>query len=478
MSTNSNITYWNSVRNTYSDALPNPDVVTGAIFNDINSALLEYKWRKSIARSVNYAECFTDYGQTVPTGAVLMHQCADITFKDVVSNAENHRRIVKFHLLQDNDEQVVTFTSHYDPVNGIDYANIDYGSDLFPITVRSAMQGATRNKLTFEVRAVSNINKSISYWIETDVPVITSFDVGNFVRTSSNTSAWDNLSNVINNTLGYRASGLYKKYTLYYGYQTVGKRLGETSWLLNSSGSQTAHIYSGSNGSTLEIDYVTTDEVSAYSINAYSVSAHGMSAQYGTFAFLTCAELTPTNGYLIVNGQIKSSNGVYTDHIYTYTSGGSTINIHAGITANSLNTSGSVVCGSSVVTGSSTVFGTLSANSVSTNTADVVDVLADKVRLTALTAYNGNNAPTSMPATGRINTYGNLDLRNTSNTAGQMYFISGRGTTNTNSSLYVTLKVYYYGNVTQERTKSVWGGNGLILIGTGTTGVFYPFGNE
>lgn len=476
MSTNANITYWNSVKNTYSDALPNPDVVTGAIFNDLNSAILEYKWRKSVARSVNYAQCFTNYGQTVPSGSVLMHQCAYISFKDVTTTTENHRRVVKFHILQDMDEQVVTYYSSYDTVNGIDYQKIDYGSDKFPVTVKTSMQGGARNALYFEVRAVSNTNKSFSYWVETDVPVITTFDVGNFVRTSSNTSAWDNLDKVIAGTLGSKKSGIYNEYVYYYGYQTVAKRLGETDWSLNSSGSHTAHIYSGTNGSTLEIDYVNADKIDGYHIGAYSVTAYGMSATQGSFTYLSCVSLSPTGGSLTLYGDQKISGDLYVDDIYTYTGGSTVLNIHAGITVNSIN-SGSLIATSSIVMGSSSVLGNLTASSFTTNTADVVDVLADKVRLTALTTYNGNNAPTSMPASGRINSYGNLDLRNTANTAGQMYFISGRGTTNTNSSIYVYLKVYYYGNVTQEITKTVFGSNGLILIGTGITGVFYPFGN-
>ena len=65
MANNNSITYWNSIKNTYSDSLPNPDVVTASIFNDMNRGLMEYKWRNSIQRTLTNSSIYTAYGSGV-----------------------------------------------------------------------------------------------------------------------------------------------------------------------------------------------------------------------------------------------------------------------------------------------------------------------------------------------------------------------------------------------------------------------------
>ncbi len=303
MANNNSITYCNSIKNSYSDSLPNPDVVTGAIFNDMNRGLMELKWRNSIQRTWKNSEIFTAYGSTVPSGSVLMHECVDITFNDMASASDQRRHIVRFHLQKGRDEQIVTYRSNYDSVSGVSVIHIDWGSDLFPITVQTGSQvGGANNKLKIEFQATSNNADEFSYWIETNAPCTTIFDGKNTARNSSSNSSWNNLSYILDNDLGHRQgtfSDVYKNDT--FGYQREYYNLGSTTWKLQTGANSytNARIYGDSSyGSVLDVSRVITNLATVNTVNANA------SSKYFAFTAKTGKDVT-------FNATAEKGNYVY-----------------------------------------------------------------------------------------------------------------------------------------------------------------------
>ena len=491
MANNNSITYWNSVKNTYSDSLPNPDVVTGAIFNDMNGGLLEMKWRNSIQRTWKNSEIYTAYGSTVPSGYILMHECVDITFNDMSSASDQRRHIVRFHLQKGRDEQIVTYRSNYDSVSGVSVIHIDWGSDLFPIAVQTGSQvGGANNKLKIEFQATSNNADEFSYWIETNAPCTTIFDGKNTARNSSSNSSWNNLSYILDNDLGHRQgtfSDVYKNNT--FGYQREYYNLGSTTWKLQTGTNSytNAKIYGDTSyGSVLEVSRVITNLATVNTVNAVNLNVTGSTS---------IANVTNDN--------------IYVSNIYAKTTGGSfnirdTVNImdgalifgdvsHLGnytmsglLTANSgLDITGistfrdtiKIMAGSSVWTDRIEAY---SLANIITMASDVningkLDVsgtsISNKQRSDTVTTYSGNATPTSL-ATSRVNISGNmtLDLRSCANTAGDIYYVCGRTSSGFNPKIIFNRGP---GISSTDATITIDHGVFYILIGSGTTGVFY-----
>lgn len=497
MANNNSITYWNSVKNTYSDSLPNPDVVTGAIFNDMNRGLLEMKWRNSIQRTWKNSEIFTAYGSTVPSGYILMHECVDITFNDMASTSESRRHIVRFHLLKGHDEQIVTYRSYYDTVSASAVINVDFGSDKFPITVQTNSQtGGANNKLKIEFQATANNAEEFSYWIETNAPCTTIFDAKNTARNSSSNGSWDNLSYILANNLGTRKgcfSDVYVNDTI--GYQRQFYKLGNTTWKF-TEGNSTASIIGTSHGSRLDVGMIYTGDLDADDITAST---------------LNVTDLTVTGSTTISN---VTNDNIYVSNIYAKTTGGSfnirdTVNImdgaliigdvtHIGnytmsglLTANSgLDITGistfrdtiKIMAGSSVWTDRIEAY---SLANVITMASDVningkLDVsgtsISNKQRSDTVTTYSGNTTPTSL-ATSRVNISGNmtLDLRSCSNSAGDIYYVCGRTSSGFNPTIIFNRGP---GIASPELSITMDHGTFYMLIGSGTTGVFYYNGPE
>ena len=489
MANNNSITYWNSVKNTYSDSLPNPDVVTGAIFNDMNRGLMELKWRNSIQRTWKNSEIFTAYGSTVPSGYILMHECVDITFNDMASASDQRRHIVRFHLQKGRDEQIVTYRSNYDSVSGVSVIHIDWGSDLFPITVQTGSQvGGANNKLKIEFQATSNNADEFSYWIETNAPCTTIFDGKNTARNSSSNSSWNNLSYILDNDLGHRQgtfSDVYKNDT--FGYQREYYNLGSTTWKLQTGANSytNARIYGDSSyGSVLDVSRVITNLATVNTVNAVNLNVTGSTS---------IANVTNDN--------------IYVSNIYAKTTGGSfnirdTVNIMDGaiifgdvsqlgnytmsglLTANSgLDITGistfrdtaKIMAGSSLWTDRIQAY-SLSEPITMAGSVDVTGTLMyDKLRANTLTTWASSQTPTSLSngwydlSVGAIN----IDLRNCANTAGDIYIFTGRWSSGQTSDPKLLFKKYYVGSTKQDTTLSVHMGGGVMLIGSGVTGVFW-----
>lgn len=494
MANNNSITYWNSVKNTYSDALPNPDVVTGAIFNDMNRGLMEFKWRNSIQRTWKNSEIFTAYGSTVPSDSVLMHECVDITFNDMASASDQRRHIVRFHLLKGRNEQIVTYRSNYDSVSGVSVINIDWGSDEFPITVQTGSQtGGANNKLKIEFQATSNNADEFTYWIETNAPCTTIFDGKNTARNSSSNGSWNNLSYILNNDLGHRQgtfSDVYKNDT--FGYQREYYNLGNTTWKLQTGTNSytNAKIYGDTSyGSVLEVSRVI--------------------ANLGTIQTVNAVNLNVTGATNIAN---VTNDNIYVSNIYAKTTGGS-FNIRD--TVNIMD--GALIIGDVTQLGNYTMSGLLTANSglditgISTfrdnvkimtklstdrieayslanviTMADDVNIngtldvsgtsISNKQRSDTVTTYSGNSTPTSL-ATSRVNISGHmtLDLRSCANTAGDIYYICGRTASGFNPTIIFSRGP---GISSPDFNIIMDHGTFYMLIGSGTTGIFYYNGPE
>lgn len=490
MANNNSITYWNSVKNTYSDSLPNPDVVTGAIFNDMNRGLMELKWRNSIQRTWKNSEIFTAYGSTVPSGYILMHECVDITFNDMASTSESRRHIVRFHLLKGNDEQIVTYRSYYDAVSASAVINVDFGSDKFPITVQTNSEtGGANNKLKIEFKATANNAEEFSYWIETNAPCTTIFDAKNTARNSSSNGSWNNLSYILANNLGTRKgcfSDVYVNNAI--GYQLQFYKLGNTTWKF-TEGSSSASIIGTTHGSRLDVGMIYTGDLDAEDITATS---------------LNVTDLIVTGSTTITN---ITNDNIYVSNIYAKTTGGS-FNIRDTVSI----MDGAVIFGEVSHIGNYTMSGLLTANSglditgISTfrDTAKImagsslwtdriqayslfepitmagsVDVtgtlMYDRLRANTLTTWASSQTPTSL-SNGRYDlSVGaiTIDLRNCANTAGDIYIFTGRWSRGNTSDPKLLFKKYYVGATTQDTTLSVHMGGGVMLIGSGVTGVFW-----
>lgn len=490
MANNNSITYWNSVKNTYSDSLPNPDVVTGAIFNDMNRGLLEMKWRNSIQRTWKNSEIYTAYGSTVPSGSVLMHECVDITFNDMSSASDQRRHIVRFHLQKGRDEQIVTYRSNYDSVSGVSVIHIDWGSDLFPIAVQTGSQvGGANNKLKIEFQATANNAEEFSYWIETNAPCTTIFDAKNTARNSSSNGSWDNLSYILANNLGTRKgcfSDVYVNNTI--GYQLQFYKLGNTTWKF-TEGNSTASIIGTTHGSRLDVGMIYTGDLDADDITAST---------------LNVTDLTVTGSTTITN---ITNDNIYVSNIYAKTTGGSfnirdTVNImdgalifgdvtHIGnytmlglLTANSgLDITGistfrdtiKIMAGSSVWTDRIQSYSLLEPITMSGSVDVTGTLMYDKLRANTKTQWTSSQTPTSLSngwydlAAGAIE----IDLRNCANTAGDIYIFTGRRSSGATSDPSIIHKYYNLGTQLAERESSVVVGNAVIMMGSGTTGVFW-----
>ena len=490
MANNNSITYWNSVKNTYSDSLPNPDVVTGAIFNDMNRGLLEMKWRNSIQRTWKNSEIFTAYGSTVPSGYILMHECVDITFNDMASTSESRRHIVRFHLLKGHDEQIVTYRSYYDTVSASAVINVDFGSDKFPITVQTNSQtGGANNKLKIEFQATANNAEEFSYWIETNAPCTTIFDAKNTARNSSSNGSWDNLSYILANNLGTRKgcfSDVYVNNTI--GYQLQFYKLGNTTWKF-TEGNSTASIIGTTHGSRLDVGMIYTGDLDADDITAST---------------LNVTDLTVTGSTTITN---ITNDNIYVSNIYAKTTGGSfnirdTVNImdgalifgdvsHIGnytmlglLTANSgLDITGistfrdtiKIMAGSSVWTDRIKSYSLLEPITMAGSVDVTGTLMYDRLRANTKTQWTSSQTPTSLSngwydlAAGAIE----IDLRNCANTAGDIYIFTGRRSSGAASDPSIIHKYYNLGTQLAERESSVVVGNAVIMMGSGTTGVFW-----
>lgn len=489
MANNNSITYWNSVKNTYSDSLPNPDVVTGAIFNDMNRGLMELKWRNSIQRTWKNSEIFTAYGSTVPSGYILMHECVDITFNDMSSASDQRRHIVRFHLQKGRDEQIVTYRSNYDSVSGVSVIHIDWGSDLFPIAVQTGSQvGGANNKLKIEFQATSNNADEFSYWIETNAPCTTIFDGKNTARNSSSNSSWNNLSYILDNDLGHRQgtfSDVYKNNT--FGYQREYYNLGSTTWKLQTGTNSytNAKIYGDTSyGSVLEVSRVITNLATVNTVNAVNLNVSGAT---------NIANVTNDN--------------IYVSNIYAKTTGGSfnirdTVNIMDGalifddvtqlgnytmsglLTANSgLDITGistfrdtiKIMAGSSVWTDRIRPYSVLEPITMAGSVDVTGTLMYDRLRANTKTQWTSSQTPTSLSngwydlAAGAIE----IDLRNCANTAGDIYIFTGRRSSGATSDPSIIHKYYNLGTQLAERESSVVVGNAVIMMGSGTTGVFW-----
>ena len=490
MANNNSIAYWSSITNTYSDSLPNPDVVNASIFNDMNSSALELKWRNSVQRTWKNSEVYTAYGSTVPSGYVLMHECVDITFNDMANTSDMRRHIVKFHILKDRDEQIITYRSFYDSVLGHSVIDLDFGSALFPVAVQTANQmGGAPNKLKIEMQATENNNSEFSYWIETNSPITTIFDGKNTARNSSSNASWNNLSNILNSTLGNNKgvfADVYK--SLASDYRREYYKLGSTEWKFNvdSYNVATAKLYANiANGSILEIDKVI--------------------AGNGNIANITATNLTVSGTTNIAN---VNNDNIYVSNIYSNPTGGS---IH--VRDNLLIGDGFLSFGSNSIMGSLTVSG----NVIFSANLDVATITADGISTTDLTtktltsgiplvaidvnssldmgsysitgnnivsmgkyrtgtqlSYTGNTTPTSLSESRVLLAGGiTIDLRSCANTAGDIYYLCGKKTTSGGSNPTALIKAWNYNTTTYDISVPITEGHVVILVGTGTTGVFY-----
>lgn len=483
MANNNSIAYWDSITNTYSDSLPNPDVVTASIFNDMNSSALEFKWRNSVQRTFNQSDLINAYG-TVPSGSRLMHECCEITFNDMTnSTIQPHRIILKFHLLNGNNEQIVTYYDFYDMALGKNTVHVDFGSDMFPITLRTRVEGGAANKLYIEFALTGN-GSEFSYWIETNAPITTIFDQKNTLRNSSSIPQWLNLYNVLNGIVGARVGNEYKEYVnSTIGYQTKFNRLGETNWNIDGyTASLTSNL---SYGSIFTVDRLITSRIDSTNVNTVNLTVSG------------------TTNIANVN-----NDNIYVSNIYSNPTGGS---IH--VRDNLLIGDGFLSFGSNSIMGSLTV----SDNVIFSANLDVATITADDISTTDLTtrtlwsgiplvsidvnssldmgsysitgdnivsmgkyrtgtqlSYTSSSTPTSLSES-RVLLAGpiTVDLRSCANTAGDIYYLCGKKTTSTGSNPMALIKALNYNTTTYDVTLSITEGTMVMLIGTGTTGVFY-----
>lgn len=483
MANNNSISYWNSITNTYSDSLPNPDVVTASIFNDMNRGLMELKWRNSVQRTLTNSDIYTAYGSTVPVGSVLMHECVDITFLDMDGTSDQRKHIVRFHLIKGNDEQIVTYRSTYDPLVGTSIINVDWGSDMFPITVQTANQmGGAPNKLKIEMRATSNNAEEFSYWIETNAPVSTSFDANNTARSSSSNPSWSNLSNVIANTLGNNKGMFADVYTgNSYGYQRKYYKLADTTWRFQTSQNTVATASLNANqimGSLFTVDNINTNSIST---NAMTV--------IDTLNVIGDTYLNTVNIANITNDNIYVSN-IYAKNgtsfsiadpvvirdgavIFGTVSHAGAYTLTGGLDASSIDVSGNIDIDGVVKSDDfspHTSFSTMQMNG-SVNVTGTL--MYDRLRANSMTTWTSSQTPTSL-SNGNYDLQGSItiDLRTCANTAGDLYIFQGRRATEEGSDPSIIYKYPYYASTTADRTISVGGGYYTILVGTGTTGVF------
>lgn len=66
MANNNSIAYWEDVKHSWSDTLPDPDVIKAEDFNGLSNGTEEIKWRNSVARVVTGAEALALAGGTIP----------------------------------------------------------------------------------------------------------------------------------------------------------------------------------------------------------------------------------------------------------------------------------------------------------------------------------------------------------------------------------------------------------------------------
>lgn len=481
MANNNSITYWNSVKNTYSDSLPNPDVVTASIFNDMNRGLMEYKWRNSVQRTLKNSDIYTAYGSTVPSGSVLMHECVNITFLDMANTSDKRKHIVRFHLIKGNQEQIITYRSTYDPAVTAGVIDVDWGSDMFPITVQTAnnQNGAT-NKLKIEMQATANDSAEFAYWIETNAPVETIFDGNNSARSSSSQAQWSNLANIINGTLGNNKglfADLYKGSAI--GYQREYYSLGKTEWQF-VEGNSTASMIGTTQGSYLTVANVNSNNITVNSLTVNST----LNVVGDTYlSNLTIANITNDNMYL-GNVYSKVVDGAITFRdIPIFTVGFS-------------STGNGFIIGDLDVTGTvdttTLEADTIKCPSIQSGTFLVpvafgspIDMGGNAVLTTGIMSYgksragesvviNSASAPTSLSESRVLINGVNVDLRNCANTAGDIYYLCCKRTSG-GADPAITIKYPYStsGSILEQTVSPMNGGGIIILIGTGTTGVFY-----
>ena len=198
MANNSSIAYWEDVKHSWSDSLPDPDVIKAEDFNGLSNGTEEIKWRNSVARVITGAEALALSGGTVPGGSFLFFEAVSLSFKDTNLSSLNRAHKVKFHLAVGLDEQVVTLTSYKDA--SYEKVDIDYGNDKFGII--ALVDGASLIKFRFEVPVFSG-GEDIEYyyWVECANSVQTVFGGSAYAMTSIETT-WLNLGNIFSGTLG------------------------------------------------------------------------------------------------------------------------------------------------------------------------------------------------------------------------------------------------------------------------------------
>jgi hypothetical protein len=195
MANNGSIAYWEEVKHSWSDSLPDPDVIMASDFNGLSNGAEEIKWRNSVARVITGAEVLALYGGSVPSGSRLFFEAVHLALKDTNLSSLNRAHKVKFHLARGLDEQIVTLTSYKDA--SYEKVDIDYGNDKFGIV--ALVDGASIIKFRFEV-PVTNATEYY-YWVECANSVQTIFGGSAYAMTSSETT-WLNLANVFAGTLG------------------------------------------------------------------------------------------------------------------------------------------------------------------------------------------------------------------------------------------------------------------------------------
>lgn len=487
MANNNAISYWNSVTNTYSDSLPNPDVVTAPIFNDMNRGLMELKWRNSVQRTLTNSDIYTAYGSTVPSGSVLMHECVDITFLDMATTSDKRKHIVRFHLIKGNQEQIITYRSTYDPAVAAAVIDVDWGSDMFPITVQTASnQNGATNKLKIEMQATANDSAEFAYWIETNAPIQTIFDAKNTARNSSSQSQWSNLASILAGTLGTNKglyADLYKGTIL--GYQREYYSLGKTLWKF-VEGNSTASMEGTTQGS-----YLTVGTVDANNIDTNSLTVNTTLDVVGDAYF---DSITVSGSFTTAN---VTNDNIYLGNVYSkVTNGAITFRDIPIFTEGFSATGNSLIIGNLAVTGTvdttTLEADTIKCPSIQSGTLFVpvtfsspIDMGGNAVSTTGIMQFgksrakesvviNSASSPTSLSESRVLINGVNVDLRNCANTAGDIYYLCCKRTSG-GADPAITIKYPYNvsGSILEGSISPMNGGGIITLIGTGTTGVFY-----
>lgn len=195
MANNLSIAYWDDVRHSWSDSLPDPDVIMASDFNGLSNGAEEIKWRNSVSRVITGAEALALYGSALEAGKKLFFEAVSLSLKDTNLASSNRAHVVKFHLARGLDEQIVTLKSYKDA--GYEKVDIDYGIDKFGVI--ALVTGASSIKFRFEVPVTNSTE--YYYWVECANSVQTIFGGSAYAMTSAETT-WLNLAHVFAGTLG------------------------------------------------------------------------------------------------------------------------------------------------------------------------------------------------------------------------------------------------------------------------------------